>query len=803
MQDIREISSLLDETIQKGEEVEQKRIDKSKRHRQSIRKALSFNPLHIEEVGADSGHYNPYEWNEAGGGFTPHSPEHWAEQGKLDRTDIGKLLHHQVRDPEGYREAKEYYKLLQPRLPVRDIKSIIKDTLDRTEFQKALPVGTVHEWNGVPFKKIGPGQWVPVHQGAQKDHPIEQHAQKKTDTIKEILGKRKKGEAKEPSFDDRAKQANQRQKDIETRENELGAKEIEHTTRDQDLRERGLGDQEKEKETRGVTGNELKAKVAKRAPGKGEHVDLTKSELTELLDSGTYAFISAGVNPSDEKDRGLDDKKVKARYDELEKELVDKGYAYTRVKGHYGEAEDSFLVMAHEADRKHVMELGKKMNQDSVIYSEGGKHEMIYTTGENAGKKHDGSGHQVIPNAEDYYTELTHPDGSTTRFSLNFDFDKINEAGEKHGTATAIGPEGKETKLEPKKDEPAAKAAETPKAEPKKAEPKKPDDKKKDKDYGDVTAIGPGGKERKLEVKKVVDETKKHKSTYDQYKDESGGYVDERAELHDQIANLFLDKVKKSSKPVMILSGGGSASGKSTVLHSALSDFDTEVAHIDADAIKENIPEYKAMVAAKDESAAAHAHQESSQLASRLIGQAFDSGKPFVYDSTMKNPEKMKKVIQEAKKRGYGVHIVFADLDKKIAHERASKRAAETGRKVPRSVINASHEGAIKTLGDIHHLADSVSVYSNKGAKPEIAYQRQGEEKTVTDHLYQDMLKRGHTIKSEKPESKGDYDLVNRILEKIKKTKVGHERDNPGVSDEGVAHDEYPKGTVKSKRGQK
>jgi len=291
---MKEIAGLLDETIEKGNEVERKRLEKSKRQRQSIRKALSFNPINIQEVGPDSGFYSPYEWNDSVGGFMPHSPEHWAEQGRMDRTDIGKLLHQQVRDPEGYREAKDYYKLLQPRLVKKSLRKLINEIVDKAEFTKALPVGTVHEWNGIPFKKVGPGQWVPVHQGAQKDHPIEQDATKKKEAIQDILKRRKTGEAKEPSFDDKAKKTNQRAKEIADRDNELNQKELDTTKRDLDLRERGLGDQQKEKETRGVTGNELKAKVARRAPGKGEHVDLTKPERDELLSTGTYAFISAG-----------------------------------------------------------------------------------------------------------------------------------------------------------------------------------------------------------------------------------------------------------------------------------------------------------------------------------------------------------------------------------------------------------------------------------------------------------------------------------------------------------------------------
>lgn len=172
----------------------------------------------------------------------------------------------------------------------------------------------------------------------------------------------------------------------------------------------------------------LTKKVQRRGKGEGGSIKLTKGETEELLKGGKYALISAGRNDKSADDRVLSNDEIQRRHFDLEEKLIDAGYVYTKVKGKYGGEEDSFLVMAHDADRDHIAQLGKQFNQGSVIYSEGGKHEMIFTTGQNAGSKHVGEGHQIVPNAEDFYTEHKTKDGHSLRFSLNFDFDKLVKA---------------------------------------------------------------------------------------------------------------------------------------------------------------------------------------------------------------------------------------------------------------------------------------------------------------------------------------------------------------------------------------
>ena len=66
-----------------------------------------------------------------------------------------------------------------------------------------------------------------------------------------------------------------------------------------------------------------------------------------------------------------------------------------------------------ETERK-VEEMGKRFNQDSVLHSREGKNMMVFTTGKNSGKKCGGVGYKMVPDAEDYYTDIPLKEGETT-----------------------------------------------------------------------------------------------------------------------------------------------------------------------------------------------------------------------------------------------------------------------------------------------------------------------------------------------------------------------------------------------------
>lgn len=170
----------------------------------------------------------------------------------------------------------------------------------------------------------------------------------------------------------------------------------------------------------------LQDKIKRRGKGQGDRVALTKAELVSVLKNGTFGIVSAGKNPKLEPDMSQE-AQVK-RHEQLRADLKDQGYMFTELVGHYEGEEPSFLVMAHEIEKEDIKALGKKYNQDSVIHASKGQNEMHFTTGKNEGQYHKGQGYEEKPDATDYYSIVKHPDGSETKFALNFNWDELDKS---------------------------------------------------------------------------------------------------------------------------------------------------------------------------------------------------------------------------------------------------------------------------------------------------------------------------------------------------------------------------------------
>jgi len=170
-------------------------------------------------------------------------------------------------------------------------------------------------------------------------------------------------------------------------------------------------------------------KVARRPQGQGGVVGLSSMDVEIALTQGKYALLSAGRNPNNAEDMQLSDEQISVRSQALQQDLVNSGYMFTPSVGRYGgETEDSYLVMAHEAETQEVIALGQKYNQDSIIAADGGNQQMIFTTGPNAGQAHVGSGFEALPDEAPEYTRIETEDGRSVKFSLNFDWGQLRQA---------------------------------------------------------------------------------------------------------------------------------------------------------------------------------------------------------------------------------------------------------------------------------------------------------------------------------------------------------------------------------------
>ena len=106
-------------------------------------------------------------------------------------------------------------------------------------------------------------------------------------------------------------------------------------------------------------------------------------------------------------------------HEEMGKHLAHMGLQAEPVEGRYGQPERSWLV--YKPTREQMYQLGKTFGQDSVLYTHGGNHELLYTNGPKAGKFHPGTGHEFFQEApEDYYTKVPSL-GGYMRLAVNFD----------------------------------------------------------------------------------------------------------------------------------------------------------------------------------------------------------------------------------------------------------------------------------------------------------------------------------------------------------------------------------------------
>ncbi len=211
------------------------------------------------------------------------------------------------------------------------------------------------------------------------------------------------------------------------------------------------------------------------------------------------------------------------------------------------------------------------------------------------------------------------------------------------------------------------------------------------------------------------------KHTDIKWKDEKGNYKPERLKLHNAIVDQINTEAGEShKKPLAVLMGGGSATGKSTLRNvtvmAALKGEGQSAGIVDSDDIKNSIPEYKTL---GRDIAARTVHDESSDIANYALDTLIKNKKNLIFDGTMKNYKKYSAMIERLKKEGYEVQILIADCPLEVAIERATKRAKETGRKVPTEIIEESHRSVPEAFVKLKSLVDRYDVFDTSGNVPE------------------------------------------------------------------------------------
>lgn len=197
--------------------------------------------------------------------------------------------------------------------------------------------------------------------------------------------------------------------------------------------------------------------------------------------------------------------------------------------------------------------------------------------------------------------------------------------------------------------------------------------------------------------------------TYQYYSDGKGHYKKNRQELHKKILNdLFLHanmaKPKNGEKPTFMVLGGRGGSGKSKF--DGLVYDKSKYIVLDADAIKEKLPEYKGLNAFE-------VHEESSDILNKALKIARKRGLNVVLDGTMKTLSSTEKKIKAFKDADYNIEMYYMHLPREKAAERAIGRfMGERGRFVPLNVL-LNMKNNEENFDKLKHYASKWAFYNN------------------------------------------------------------------------------------------
>lgn len=202
-----------------------------------------------------------------------------------------------------------------------------------------------------------------------------------------------------------------------------------------------------------------------------------------------------------------------------------------------------------------------------------------------------------------------------------------------------------------------------------------------------------------------------------------GTFTDDRQQLHDSIVGYNVDghAEQPSDDRHMVIMGGGTAAGKSTMVNSGAVDLPNDPVSVNADDIKEMLPETTAAKAAGDDGWAANAHEESSYLAARTTAAAQAQGQNILLDGTgNSNIDKLVGKIDAAHAAGYKADGVYATVPIETALARSQARGEATGRFVPTTAIKEIYNSVGKVVPSAAEKFDTFKLYDTQTTTPKL-----------------------------------------------------------------------------------
>ncbi|WP_186033960.1 zeta toxin family protein [Burkholderia gladioli] len=159
-----------------------------------------------------------------------------------------------------------------------------------------------------------------------------------------------------------------------------------------------------------------------------------------------------------------------------------------------------------------------------------------------------------------------------------------------------------------------------------------------------------------------------------------------------------LEGSREQPAATAILLGGQPGAGKSALARQAVAELGARggAVLIDADRMRENLPQYSQLLRENPQHAADLTHVEAGRWSGRLTHAASEARRNLVIDGTMRNPESLRNLARRLNERGYTLEVrgvaMPGDVSLTRAQMRTEREIATTG--VGRVVNPQQHDQA-------------------------------------------------------------------------------------------------------------
>ena len=220
-------------------------------------------------------------------------------------------------------------------------------------------------------------------------------------------------------------------------------------------------------------------------------------------------------------------------------------------------------------------------------------------------------------------------------------------------------------------------------------------------------------------------------------------------QVHEPFYEKQLAQGVATDEPDVVFLGGGPASGKSSIIDTG--DVELPEGHVlvNADDAKEAIPEYNVIVENGDDWASTYTHEESSDMAKELMARSIrDESMPTVLDGTGDSSfASLSRKVETAREQAKGGRVIgeYVTVDTDVALQRTVDRYKRTGRKVPKEVVEGTHQSVSKVFPEAAEadLFDELRLWDTNSGKPVLIYEKvDGVEDIIDQELYERFLRK-------------------------------------------------------------